>query len=97
MWTLKWPMNLLQSLGAEVQEPLKNTNLDNHTQTKELLWKSRNLVGKFQNTSGLKLYEIRYIGKDSKKSSAFITLPLPQGTSAQYQESPSQPMIPPVR
>lgn len=42
--------DLLQPLWAMVQESLENHGLDNYSQAREALWKSRNPAEKFQHT-----------------------------------------------
>ena len=60
-----WPMNWLQPLLATSREPLENTVLDNHPQTREPLRKSRFPAEKCQHTTGTKKCKLGHIGDGS--------------------------------
>ena len=55
-----------------VQEPLENTVLDNHPQTREPLWKSRFPAEKFQHTTEAKKDKVGCTGEGKRNS---LTLP----------------------
>ena len=67
--------------------PLENNNLDNHHQTSEPLWKSRNLGGKFLHTVGAKNSKTGPLEEGKRKSLPLPTSPLPQGSTAQYKRA----------
>ena len=73
-----------------VWEPLENTDLNNQPLT---LWKSRSPVEKLQHTTRAKKSKIGHIGEGKRNSLTLHASPLPQGSTAQCQESLSQPMI----
>lgn len=56
-WALQRTMNQLQPLSAIIREPLENTEIGNHSQTRKSLWKFR-LPEKFQQSAGTKKTQV---------------------------------------
>lgn len=82
LWTLQLPVNQLHPVPPSFREPLENNVLDNHSQTKETLWRSRLPEKKFHHTTGAK--NMRLDALDKIRGATWLYLHYPSSMETQF-------------